>query len=66
MAKYCVQIYGKVPEEMEIEAEDADDAIDKAVTAVMYELEFEAKSEAEPEGKWGRKRRPASTEARGK
>lgn len=40
MPKYCVQIFGKVPDQMEIEAKDEDEALDKAVQAVMDELDF--------------------------
>lgn len=50
MAKYCVQIYGKVPDQIEIEAKDEDEAIDKAIQGVMDELDFIADLDEDMEG----------------
>jgi hypothetical protein len=59
MPKFLVQIYGKVPEEMEIEAQTPTKALNEATTRVIEALTFVAKSspgkrhtaEAKAEGK---------------
>jgi hypothetical protein len=45
MAKFCVHIFGTVPDSMEVEAADRNAAIDEALRNVLEELDFTAEEE---------------------
>jgi hypothetical protein len=43
--KFCVQIFGKVPDEILVEAKDKEEAEEKALLDVIDRLSFKAEEE---------------------